>query len=302
MADNTIFDSAFRTIVQKMPELVIPLINEAFGRDYPDDEPFEQLRNEHMEPGGKIETDSIFKVRGFLYHIECQSTEDSTMAVRMVEYDFAIALEEAARSDGRYVVRFPESCVLYLRHAKGTPDALRVQVVMPSGQSVDYESRIVKAQRYSSDEIFAKRLLLLLPFYIMRYERELAGIAHDELRTSELLRECSELRERLEEATLGAGRAVLYDQIVEVMVRISDYLMSAEAALGKKVRAVMGGEVWELMTDKLQAAEERAERAERNYEQSKRDTLRSLVKKGLITPADAAAELGVSESEFAAIV
>ena len=32
MADNTIFDDVFRTMLEKMPELVIPLINEVFGK------------------------------------------------------------------------------------------------------------------------------------------------------------------------------------------------------------------------------------------------------------------------------
>ena len=35
-----------------------------------------------------------------LYHIECQSLDDETMAVRMVEYDFAIALEHRKKLMG----------------------------------------------------------------------------------------------------------------------------------------------------------------------------------------------------------
>ena len=31
---NTIFDDVFRTMIQKMPKLLIPVINEAFGTDY----------------------------------------------------------------------------------------------------------------------------------------------------------------------------------------------------------------------------------------------------------------------------
>ena len=44
---NTIFDDVFRTIAQKMPFLLIPLINEVFGTAYTEDQEFEQLRNEH---------------------------------------------------------------------------------------------------------------------------------------------------------------------------------------------------------------------------------------------------------------
>ena len=38
---STIFDDVFRTIAQKMPQLLIPLINEVFHTSYSEEEPFE---------------------------------------------------------------------------------------------------------------------------------------------------------------------------------------------------------------------------------------------------------------------
>lgn len=35
--NNTIFDDVFRTMVEKIPRLVIPLINEVFHTSYPED-------------------------------------------------------------------------------------------------------------------------------------------------------------------------------------------------------------------------------------------------------------------------
>ena len=49
--------------------------------------------------------------------------DDATMAIRMVEYDFSIALEQAQKKSGRkYEIDFPASCVLYLRCGERTPD------------------------------------------------------------------------------------------------------------------------------------------------------------------------------------
>ena len=42
VSNNTIFDDVFRTMIEKMPELVIPLINEVFVTDYPADIPIIQ--------------------------------------------------------------------------------------------------------------------------------------------------------------------------------------------------------------------------------------------------------------------
>ena len=38
---NTIFDDVFRTMVQKIPKLLIPVINEVFGTNYNMNVPFE---------------------------------------------------------------------------------------------------------------------------------------------------------------------------------------------------------------------------------------------------------------------
>ena len=46
---STIFDDVFRTIAQKMPQLLIPLINEVFHTSYSYEDHFVQLRNEHYE-------------------------------------------------------------------------------------------------------------------------------------------------------------------------------------------------------------------------------------------------------------
>lgn len=93
MVNNTIFDDVFRTMLEKMPELIVPVINEIFGTEYPMDIPLEQLRNEHQTRSGERITDSYFRIGNKGYHIECQSTDDSEMVIRMVEYDFAISLE-----------------------------------------------------------------------------------------------------------------------------------------------------------------------------------------------------------------
>ena len=35
--NNTIFDDVFRTMIEKMPYLAVPLINEVFHTSYPED-------------------------------------------------------------------------------------------------------------------------------------------------------------------------------------------------------------------------------------------------------------------------
>ena len=48
--------------LQKMPELIVPVLNEIFGTNYPLDVPLEQLRNEHQTLNGEKITDSYFRI------------------------------------------------------------------------------------------------------------------------------------------------------------------------------------------------------------------------------------------------
>lgn len=63
-----IFDDVFRTMCEKMPKLLIPLINEAFGTSYTEEDKFEQLRNERHLEDKRIITDALVKICGHIYH------------------------------------------------------------------------------------------------------------------------------------------------------------------------------------------------------------------------------------------
>ena len=238
---NTIFDDVFRTMVQKMPKLLIPLINEVFQTDYSEHEEFKQLRNEHEEEFGKIITDSIILIRDKTYHIECQSVDDTTMAVRMVEYDFAIALEQASRSGRMYEMDFPESCVLYLRCTNATPDELNVKVNLPNGESFIYGAKVVKLQNYTKDDIFRKDLLFFLPYYIMRYEKQVKELADNTEKLQLLLQEYADIRIQLEKTLYGKTESALYADMINLITKISDHILRSEEKVKKGVNDAMGG-------------------------------------------------------------
>ena len=133
---NTPYDDTFRTLLQDCPELVVPLINELFGTNYTGQEVVVSNENEIFlrNPEGKKEkrvTDSnltLISLKGISkrYHLECQSTADGTMEIRMWEYDAQIALMEKEYRNGVLHVKFPDSAVIYLRSSKTTSDELKI--------------------------------------------------------------------------------------------------------------------------------------------------------------------------------
>ncbi|MFR2320899.1 MAG: hypothetical protein ACLS7S_01940 [Blautia wexlerae] len=251
--NNTIFDDVFRTMIEKMSYLAVPLINEVFHTSYPEDVKITQLRNEHQQKDGEIITDSCLLIGKKMYHIECQSTDDTTMAIRMIEYDFAIAVENAEKQGRRYRIEFPRSCVLFLRSSGNTPDYLEADVIFPDGKTHVYSIPAIKMADYTKDHIFEKNLLMLLPFYIMRYEKK----KHDMRKNLELLQilldEYDEIRINLEKELTETGKAELYTNLTKLIVKIADHIFEKEENIRKGIGDVMGGKVLELESERLKA-------------------------------------------------
>ena len=251
--NNTIFDDVFRTMIEKMPYLAVPLINEVFHTSYPHDVLIVQLRNEHQQENGEIITDSCLKIGGKLYHIECQSLDDTTMAIRMIEYDFSIAVENAQKQGRRYRMDFPKSCVLYLRSGNNTPDFLEVEMALANGNIVLYQIPTIKLETYTKDGIFEKKLLMLLPFYIMRYEKDIHEMSENPELFQCLLNEYEEIRINLVKELSGADKAALYMDLNKLIIKIADYICQSEEVVRKGIGEVMGGKVLELESERLWA-------------------------------------------------
>ena len=249
MESSTIFDDVFRTMLEKMPQLAVPLINEVFGTSYPEDIEIIQKRNEHQTQNGRVITDSHLLIANRIYHIECQSTDDSTMVIRMIEYDFAISLEQVQKENGRYRMYFPQSCVLYLRGIKKR-DAISVEIVMPNGGTVEYTVPVVQVQEFTCDDMLRKRLLFLLPYHVIKYEQE-KDLDTDSEKWKEFLDECKKIESYLEENFLEKGNEKSYRDMIELIIRIADHVFRDNEKVRKGFGDVMGGKVLELESDKL---------------------------------------------------
>ena len=206
---STPYDDVFRTLLNDCSKLIIPLINEVFGEHYTGNERIVFSPNEHFinqQDGEEYEciTDTKFKIIGKEtknYHWECQSTADSSMAVRIFEYASQIALDEGEISANRLTVTFPHSAVLYLRSSKMTPDEMYIEIKTPSG-SITYSIPVMKTQVYAIDDIFEKNLLFLIPFYIFTHEKELEECDKNEDKLEILKQEYESIKKRMEEKTV----------------------------------------------------------------------------------------------------
>ena len=293
-AHSTVFDDVFRTIAQKLPQLLIPLINEVFHTNYSEDEDFEQLRNEHYEKYGKIITDSIIRIGRHIYHLECQSQKDSEMVIRMFEYDISIALEHASDSDEIWEIEFPQSCVLYVRNHCTLPQYHEAIVRFSDGQQVIYRIPIIHAQHYTVNDMFEKKLLILLPYHILRSNKT------NEKKLNQLLDDYRKINERLTDTCEKEKKSEFYKDMICLIKEIADHVIPKENEARKGVDEIMGGNILTLPSDLIR--EERAAGREEGLatglEKGRNDTIFSFVQDGLISLSVGADRANLSVEAF----
>lgn len=253
---GTPFDDVFRTLLEKCSKLIIPVINEIFGTDYSMNEEVVLLSNEHFysdEEGNtkKRITDSCIKIRRKLYHLECESKPDAYIEIRMIEYDFHIALSEAERGAYEHVLTFPESAVLLLRHTSNTPDRLSVRLILPDKSEAFYTIPAVKVQEYDKEEIFDKNLLFFIPYYILRFEKKLKEINDQDEKLKRMVAEYQEIYTSLLRLDIQRtiGPNYLYD-LVKLTRKLIEHV-ARDAENIKREVIVMGGNVIDTGSDAI---------------------------------------------------
>ena len=298
---SDVYDGVFRTILNDCKKLVIPVINEIFHESYTGDEKIEFSPNEHFldqqdEADKRRITDTNFKIFGRTtkkYHLECESSyPDGRITIRLFEYDAQIALDEGEVTEEKITVTFPNTAVLYLRTRKKTADKMKYVIVTPGG-TVEYDVPVMKVQAYSLDDIFEKRLLLLIPFYIFSHEKDFPEYNNNNQKLKELESEYKDILERLDSLERqGIIRAFDKRTIIELSSDVIKEIAQKYENVQKGVGGVMGGALIETEARRLRDEA----RKEATVENARKTALRML-KRGKLTVEEIAedSELSVEE-------
>lgn len=250
---NTPYDDVFRTLLTDCTELVIPVVNEVFNMDYTGKEKICLLQNEHFlrkQNGEEQEriTDSYFEIMGKKnkrYHIECQSTEDGSILVRMFEYDSQIAIESGELKNGMLTVNFPESAIMSLRHGRKTPDLMTIKIITPGGD-ISYKVPVLKVKQYTVEDIFEKKLLFLIPFHIFTYEKDFPEMEKNENKLRLLKQEYVDIADRLEgECNIGNITEYTKATILEMARKVLEHIALKYNNVKQGVQVYMGGKILE---------------------------------------------------------
>ena len=126
-----------------------------------------------------------------------------------------------------------------------------MEILMPDGRIVEYRVPVIRAEEYTRNEIFQKNLLFLLPFYVIRYEKQLKRLEESTEKLEKLLEEYRGIEKCLEESLLNQGREEIYRDLIDLIIRIADYIFRKTETIRKGVGEIMGGRVLELPSERL---------------------------------------------------
>lgn len=250
-----VYDNAFKTMAIRMPRFNIPLINEMFGTHYSMEDRVEYTVNEETGITGTFRIvsrrpDSKFCLGDRRYHLECESNVNGDIAIRLLEYDWMDAVHSLEEQDGIYVVRLQNSGVLYLRSTKGTPKKITYKLILPGDVETVYHVPIIRNLDYTLDQIFEKQLYMLLPYYIMRYEKAAKAERMDEKAVGymedDLLVMYKELSRQVKDHILSDYEKNLLYQLIWI---VGNWVFDGNQGYKERMREIMGGQVLEFPWD-----------------------------------------------------
>ena len=141
--------------------------------------------------------------RSHHYHIELQTLNDDRMVIRMLEYGISKAKEVAqcVEDQEETIFYIPKQLVIFIEQNPSIKDELRLRLIFPDGQEVNYRVPIMKYWEYNKEEILAQKLYPLLPLQVFKLRYQLEKIKkrknHTEQELRELIRKAQQIVENI---------------------------------------------------------------------------------------------------------
>jgi hypothetical protein len=202
---HQLFDLIFKRLVQESSsQTVVSLINGLFDTTFPLDSPVSFPNREKVtENLHQIISDMMILIAGEVFHLEAQIDDDLNMALRMFRYGYHEAVSRPqTEEDGSLTINFPQARILYWETTRKTPDNITLHIVYPDRSRHDFIVPAFKVLEHGIEELEKKKLALLLPFYVLKYRKQVKAARSEEERRT-LVPEVEETMGRLLDGVRG---------------------------------------------------------------------------------------------------
>ena len=253
------YDAVFRASVQNMKDYLVPLVNEAFEEHFtekadvyllPEKQETKQTDGSIIEREMDIHARMVEGNVTRFYHFELESTAgNKSFAIRIAEYAAGAAFGSAVLTEVGAKMTIPYSAVIFLRSTDNTPDKLTIEIEYPGG-TCSYEAPALKLKDYSVDELFDKRLYLLIPYYAFNFEKDFEKM--DSVGIEELKEAYDSIFNKLS-SMVGSGEIGEADRshLLDWMVEVLNKLTYKHKNLRKGVDALMRTYILRTRTDEI---------------------------------------------------
>lgn len=167
---HDIYDRIAKRCLSLSTRCTVFLINGLFGTDYPPDSDVDYHWTENTDDRlKKTLADTIVTINhSNSYHIEFQMTKDGDIFLRVLEYGFHHATRTA---DSQDTICFPEPLIVYLYDDESFPDEYILKISFGKQGSFLYKVPVFKYLKHSLEELDCKKLIMLLPFQLLKLRR-----------------------------------------------------------------------------------------------------------------------------------
>ena len=255
------YDLTLTTMIESLPELIIPFINDIFDEHFTDQAIINRLNTKHVirhldGSYSKREADVFIKLTEAIlikyYHFELETWFDGKLIIRIAEYGSNFAFENAVYSNNSVVLEYPNSVAIFLRPDDKIPKSMSITHRGPNGEEMTYEVPVVQIRDYTVETIFEKKLFMLLPFYLFKFANRFSEIDKDENRIKKIKLKLEEIDRRLTDLRdtdeIGAYQK---RELLELMQRVSASLTQDYKNIRKGVDDVMSVAIIRTQADEI---------------------------------------------------
>jgi len=176
-------DEIMRLLFDMSKETLVNMLNGLFGEtldtalvDITKDNA--KFVNEQLEI---IEGDLFLRVfipgttKPHLFHIEFQTSEDGTMAIRVLKYDINKAVENQrlTGNNNEFILYMPQSLVIHIEAHENIPDEYKAVIIFADGDVKEFKVPVLKYWKLSDEYLIKYNLFPLLPLQIFLLRAEL---------------------------------------------------------------------------------------------------------------------------------
>ncbi|MGG7198530.1 hypothetical protein ACQPUI_17670 [Clostridium butyricum] len=161
------------------------------------------------------------------------------MVIRMFEYGFKKAKELSRcedSSDDETIIYIPKQLVMFIEENRNIKDELKMKLVFPDGQIVNYKVPVLKCWEYDDKRFIEEKMYPLLPLQIFKLRYEMDSIK----------RRSNGDKNKLNEAILNAK------ELAQIVANESKFLYDEEKIDGEDLHKILLaiGNLFEYLNDK----------------------------------------------------